>query len=257
MSEYKGFFAEFYDILHEGQNEYIAYTKLAEKYGKRILELGSGTGRITIPLAKEGIQVTGLEYNEDMLFMCKEKLEKEENSVKEKVKLIQGDAKKFKIDDKFNIIIAPCNFINHLFSFEELEQVVECVNSHLAKDGVFIIDNSLPSVECMMDENGLEMKSQFMNKRTGYKILNSFTPSYNFIDGIEEDIIKIKEVDDDGNILREAESIEKLAFYFPREIRYLLHNTGMEIIEERGNLMRGGEIEQNSGEMVFIARKKK
>ncbi|WBW96660.1 class I SAM-dependent methyltransferase [Oceanirhabdus sp. W0125-5] len=257
MSEYKGFFAEFYDILHEGQNEYIAYTKLAEKYGKRILELGSGTGRITIPLAKEGMEVTGLEYNEDMLFMCKEKLEKEEKLVKENVKLFAGDAKNFKIDDKFNMIIAPCNFINHFFSFEELEQVVECVKAHLTEDGVFIIDNSLPSVECMMDENGLEMKSQFMNKRTGYKILNSFTPRYNFVDGIEEDIIKIQEVDGDGNIVRMAESNEKLAFYFPREIRYLLHNTGMEIVEERGNLMRGGTIGKNSGEMVFIARKNK
>lgn len=125
----------------------------------------------------------------------------------------------------------------------------------MSEDGVFIIDNSLPSVECMMEENGLEMKSEFINKRNGYKILNSFTPRYNFVDGIEEDIIKIQEIDDEGNTIRKAESNEQLAFYFPREIRYLLHKTGMEIVEERGSLMRGGPIGQNSCEMVFISKK--
>ena len=66
-NEFQGFFAEFFDMLHEGCEDAEQYVSLLGTYGKKILELGSGTGRIVIPLAKAGFQVTGIEFESDMI----------------------------------------------------------------------------------------------------------------------------------------------------------------------------------------------
>lgn len=53
-NEFQGFFAEFFDRLHAGCGDADVYPVLLKAYGKKILEQGSGTGRIAIPLAEVG-----------------------------------------------------------------------------------------------------------------------------------------------------------------------------------------------------------
>jgi len=49
------------------------YLRQIGKYGEPVLELGCGTGRITIPIAERGIQVTGLDISDSMLAHAKKK----------------------------------------------------------------------------------------------------------------------------------------------------------------------------------------
>lgn len=63
-----------YDLLNKDFVEDISfYLRKIREYGEPVLELGCGTGRITIPAAEQSIQITGLDISEQMLSHAKRK----------------------------------------------------------------------------------------------------------------------------------------------------------------------------------------
>lgn len=72
------FNGRYYDYQYKDFNEDIPFwIKQARKYGEPVLELACGTGRITIPIAKEGIKIVGLDISQPMLAEAKKKAQKE------------------------------------------------------------------------------------------------------------------------------------------------------------------------------------
>ena len=57
------------------------YLDLAEEYGRPVLELGCGTGRITIPVARQGVDITGLDASPSMLGVLRRKLVEEPQQI--------------------------------------------------------------------------------------------------------------------------------------------------------------------------------
>ena len=74
---------EFYDLFENNsttrarqEKDILFWLNIAKQYGDSILELGCGTGRITIPLIEAGFNVTGLDISESMLSLAKIKSNK-------------------------------------------------------------------------------------------------------------------------------------------------------------------------------------
>ncbi len=249
-NEYEGFFAEFYDILHSEQNDVDAYVEFAKEYGNEILELGSGTGRLLIPLIEYGFSVTGLELSLDMLKICENKLEN--HPMKDNATLIKGDMTNFNINKKFDLIIAPCNVINHLLTWDSFKNMLESVKRHLKKEGIFIIDNSIPDMNMMLKTNGIEEEFKFKNPSNNI-IIDKFTAKYDFINQLEYNHIILEEYNN-NKLIKTATSNETLAYFFPQEIRSHLKYNDFIIIEERGSLLSKGKITETSNEMIFICK---
>ncbi len=251
-SHYSEFFAEFYDILHSHLDDVEAYKKLVSRSGGDILELGSGTGRILIPLAREGNRVTGLEASEKMLKVCRKKMKDETDDTTGNIDLIQGDIREFDLDKGFDMILAPCNLVNYLDT-SDLKRTLSRVRSHLSDEGVLVIDNSIPDVERMVENDGEEQVFEYEHPENGRKIIDSFTATYDFVDQIERDKIIISEYDGEKKT-RETAIEETLTFYFPRELKVILRCQGFEILEERGSLHENVPITEDSEEMILFCR---
>ena len=71
--------------------------------GKKVLDVGCGSGRVSFMLAKEGANVTGVDYSENMLNLAKNYQTKHGIS---NVKFVHGDLEQFSPDEKFDISIA-------------------------------------------------------------------------------------------------------------------------------------------------------
>lgn len=254
QEEYSGLFAEFYDVLHKNAHDAQQYIKIWQEKKGEILELGSGTGRITIPLAKAGANIWGIELGQEMIDICRNKVQKEDEETLDRMHIIKGDMTNFKLDKKFDMIIAPCNVMNHLTHSEMVNDSLSCVREHLSEDGIFIFDNSMPDLKFMVESNGMEEVFEIDNPEKGVKYIDKFTARYDFVNNIEEDHIVLEEYKD-GELLRTAEANEKLAFYLPREVRSMLRYNGFEIVEEWGCFGRRIPITQNSGEMIFVCKK--
>lgn len=253
-NEYNDFFAECYDILHSNLEDVEAFKEMAERFGPKVLELGVGTGRIAIPLARESYHVTGLDISENMLTTCREKLDEERENTVESIDLVKGDVRNFHLAGKFDLILASCNIMNYLVEISELKKALSCIKKHLTHDGAFVIDNSLPDVQEMVERNGEEFRYEYENPNNGRKIIDRFTPTYDFVDQIEHDTIHFTEYDGEEKT-REIEIEETLTFYFPRELREILTNERYEIFEERGSLNNNEPIDQDSEEMIFLCKR--
>lgn len=105
---------------------------MSDQYGDPILELCCGTGRIAVPLAEKGWQITGIDASESMLEVAKRK--------SSKVNWLKADVRNFEIANKFSLIIFPLNSICHLLTIEDLQSCFQCVKKHLKPEGRFIVD---------------------------------------------------------------------------------------------------------------------
>ena len=249
-NEFQGFFAEFFDRLHADCQDTEIYVSMLKSYGKKILELGSGTGRIAIPLAKAGFQVTGLEYESDMIAVMKQK-----DYPRDRLKVVQADARSFSLEERFDVILLSCNFMNHFPDAADADAVLSRCRKHLEPGGCVMIDCSAPDTEYMVETNGKEEILTFATEN-GSEIKDFFLPRYDLLNQVENDSIRLEEWKD-GILLREACTEERLTWYYPREIRSLIREAGMHILWESGFLSPDGKAEPiaaGSYAMVFCCR---
>lgn len=133
-------FASLYDRLMD-DIDYEKWYKYLEEIFKRydkpnnILEMACGTGNISYFLAKARYQVTAFDLSNEMLSIAYNKLNEFDN-----VKLLQQDMRDFKINDKFDCILAICDSINYITETNDLLDTFKSVYNHLDKDGIFVFD---------------------------------------------------------------------------------------------------------------------
>lgn len=251
-NEFQGFFAEFFDMLHEGCGDAERYVSVLGTYGNKVLELGSGTGRIAIPLAEAGFRVTGIEYEPDMIALMEKK-----DYPRDRLKVVRADARRFSLDERFDVILLSCNFLNHFTEAPDVVSILSCCKAHLEPDGYIIIDSSVPDTDYMVRTNGEEEVLTFTTGH-GSEIRDYFKPSYDFLNQVENDAIRLEEWKD-GLLVREACTEECLTWYYPREIRSLAREAGLCVEWESSVLAPRGDKERppvsaGAENMVFCCR---
>jgi SAM-dependent methyltransferase len=131
--------ARFYDLFGS-KNDLEFYRRLALRSGRNALELGVGTGRLAIPLAKAGITVVGIDNSVHMLDVAGEKLAKESKAVRKLVILRSGDMRNFELEQVFPFIYIPSSTFDHNTTAKEQEKALSCIYKHLEKGGTLAFD---------------------------------------------------------------------------------------------------------------------
>src|SRR5262249_10365378 len=130
------------------------------------LELGCGTGRVTIPLAQAGVAVTGVEVAPAMLAAAKRKVAALPEEVRARVELVRGDMRSFSLPKKFALAIAPYRAFMHLLTVEDQRAALEAVRTHLQDGGLFVFDVAEPTPEALVESAGvgapLRLGSEFI-----------------------------------------------------------------------------------------------
>jgi len=140
-----------YDLENAGFVQDISfYLRQIANTGGPILELACGTGRITLPIAEKGFQITGLDVSQAMLTHAQAKA-----AVRGvEVQWIHADCRDFSLDRRFAFVFFPFNSIAHLHSLESLEACLARVREHLAPDGRFAVDMYNPRLDVLMRDPG-------------------------------------------------------------------------------------------------------
>jgi SAM-dependent methyltransferase len=136
-----------YDLQHAGITDDIPfYLDEARKCGGPVLELGCGTGRVSIPLAQEGFEVTGIDISRPMLEHARSKANKAGVSVR----WVEADCRDFDLGRGFALVIYPFNAIAHLHDNESVAACLACVRAHLQPAGRFVIDIFNPRLAILL-----------------------------------------------------------------------------------------------------------
>lgn len=212
------------------------YRELAQKRlggPGRILELGAGSGRVTIPLARDGHEVVAIDQSPGMLAGLRARIAKLPAAVAPRITVLPGDLCTFSAPGKFSLAIAAFNVLEHLYTRGELDACLRRVAAHLAPGGAFAFDVQLPDLAWLCrDPNRRWAKTRFTDPSTGRATYYSTNHDYDPVNQIA--LIRIYYDPVDG---RGPSKIVKLTQrkYFPAELEALVAHAGMRIAARYGD----------------------
>jgi SAM-dependent methyltransferase len=146
------FVAELYDQQYQMREDIGFWIEEAQASGGPVLEVACGTGRVLIPTARAGIEITGLDLAEPMLNMCRERLAEEPEEVQKRARLVQADMRRFELQETYGLITVPYRSFQHLTTVEDQLSCLRCLHHHLASGGRLILDLLNPSVHFLARE---------------------------------------------------------------------------------------------------------
>jgi len=131
-----------YARLRDPAGDADFYLALARESGGPVLELGCGTGRTLLPIARAGLPCTGLDLSAAMLDALRAK------SPPANLRLVQGRMQGFDLGaERFALVTAPFRAFQHLQTVEDQLACLACVRRHLAPGGAFAFDVFQPRLE--------------------------------------------------------------------------------------------------------------
>lgn len=120
------------------------YVDRAAARGGPVLEYGCGNGRITLPIARFGVDITGVDLSTSMLGDLRGRLKREPDDVRRRVRLRRGDMRSTRLGRRYPLVICPFNAFLHLYTREDVERFLARVHEHLTPKGELIFDVSIP-----------------------------------------------------------------------------------------------------------------
>ena len=254
---YDSFIAEYYDEspIVRGRTQDIAfYREAARDFGDPILELGCGTGRITMALAQMGKRVTGLDLSEKMLERAAKKRAALYTEERERVHLVQCDMTTFDLGEKFKLVIIPFRPFQHLLEVERQLDCLKCVRKHLAPGGRLILDVFQTDAERMHDPVHMRETPMVEYKTSdGRQVRISERVAAFHRAEQRNDVEMIYAVTHPDGRKERLVFAWPLRYFFRYEVEHLLARSGFRMEAEYGNFDRTA-IADDSPEMIFVAK---
>jgi SAM-dependent methyltransferase len=149
--------APFYDIEHRNFQEDAAFYVKTLRPGK-LLEVGSGTGRLMEPLLDAGFQVWGVEPSPAMMDIAQAR-------IGERARLVLGDIAHLPPEIEFDAVLLPLNTLWHFLSKEERVSLIDDIRQRLVPTGTLILDTTNPLTMADRGSNG-EVRERFRTEET-------------------------------------------------------------------------------------------
>ncbi len=138
--------ADLYDLAYGDFDDDIDfYENLARAADGAVLELGVGTGRVAIPLARSGYSVVGLDESPSMLAVARAKLAAAGDVRADRLELVHGDMTRFDLARRFGLVFIAANTFQHLVTTSAQAACLRCVTHHLAPNGIFAMSVRSPT----------------------------------------------------------------------------------------------------------------
>lgn len=237
-------FAEAYDRLTFN----VPYDEIADHYaeilrgmtdGRRLLDMGCGTGNLTVRLKERGFDAIGQDASPDMLMFAASK--------SSEITWICQKMEETELGEQIDAVISTLDSVNHLPDRGAVERCFRRVAENLKSGGAFVFD-----VNTVRKHRETLGSNTFVYDVDGVYCVwtNTFDPSDNGVD-IELDLF-FEEAD--GGYSRGGESFREIAFS-EEELREMLAAAGFEVVNV-WEYLTFDKPDENSDKLTIAARKK-
>jgi SAM-dependent methyltransferase len=110
-----------------------------------VLELACGTGRLTLPLARDRHPVTAIDSSSAMLKVAHSKSRSERLNIT----FLEGDMRSFELSARFALVVVCSNSLAHLTTSDDIRACFRCVRRHLKPGGLFAFDVINPNIKAL------------------------------------------------------------------------------------------------------------
>lgn len=243
--------SHYYDLENADFTEDLDYwLDLADEHGEPILELGCGTGRVLLNLARRGHAVTGLDNSPEMLARLQAKLSAASGQHLAVVpQIVQASLEDFELAQRFRLAIMPFNTFMHLLTTEAQLAALERIRRHLAPRGALALDMPNPGEAYAAQEQGLTLERSFLD---GDRTVQQFSSialdraaQLSHVTWIYDSTAP------DGAVQRSIVPLT-LRFTFPAEMSLLLSRAGLNLAHLYGDYDRSPFV-NGSPRMLVLA----
>ncbi|WP_332238830.1 class I SAM-dependent methyltransferase [Sporolactobacillus sp. KGMB 08714] len=250
--------ADYFDPSELYYKDIPFYKKFTDKYSD-FLELGIGTGRVALELARNNANVTGIDSSNEMLNIARKKIEKE--NLGERVKLIQGDMRDFFLKGKtFEVAyIAEYTFCS-LQTTSDQEHCLSSIYCHLKKDGILIIHLFLPKAQYLGNHKkggiggAILEDGGYYTLENGNHLLKTLFVTYDNSTQLQKASIIHEEMDAHSNLVKKFIKPLSVRIVYRYEMELLLKNSGFDLLNVFGDFNEN-PLTDGSWDMIFVAKK--
>ncbi len=226
MTANKDRLARYYDLAHANATADIPLLLgLAEETGGPILELGAGTGRTLVPLARAGFALVGLDNSEAMLVRARSQLAAA--GLQERAALVLGEMTDFDLGRRFPLVTIPFNTWMHLPNSQAQSAALRCIARHLTPGGRLLIALPAPATITDFEHDGaLVLERTFDDPETGELVLQFSSTQ---LDEVEQTLSITWIYDRIGadETVKRVLAPMKLRYLFRQEAELLLKESGL------------------------------
>lgn len=242
--------ARYYDLENADFTEDLPFwLAMAKQYGDPILELGCGTGRVLLALARPGYAVTGIDDSAEMLARLETKVGQSASTPALRAAAVRADMRDFTLPDRFRLAIMPFNTFMHLLTLEDQIAALTSIRRHLLPGGGLALDLANPGEVYAASEQGLVLERSF---RDGACLVQQFSSMQ--IDRAAQ-IARITWLYDavlPGGSVQRTSVPMTMRYTFPAEMRLLLERCGFSLQHLYGDYERA-PFADGSPRMLVVA----
>ncbi len=231
------------------------YLDLAKDFGGPVLEIGCGTGRVLLPIAREGIEIHGVDNSGPMIGILKESLAREKPEVSSKITLHSGDMRQFRLNRRFPLVIIPFRPMQHMHTVADQVSALTSAAVHVADGGTLAFDVFYPKFEVLplgIGEERLEAEwpspfdpetviRRYFRKDAVDKINQTYSLTFIFRSYRK------------GQVVFEESDTLKMSYYTYPHLRALFLLSGLEPVAEYGSFAKT-PLDNTAEEMIFLLR---
>ena len=248
--------AKYYDGAYGAMKNLVDtrfYCGLARQYGGPVLEIGCGTGRILLAIAREGVEIHGVDNSAPMLATLQESLGREKPEIGGHVSLHAADMRDFRLGRRFPLVTIPFRPMQQMYTVMDQVRALTSAAAHLQGDGILAFDVFYPKFERLplrIGEEQLETEwspergtviRRYFRKDSFDKIQQSFTITFIF------------RVYRHGQLTAEERETLSMSYYTYPHLRALFLLAGLEPVAEYGSFAKT-PLDNDSEEMIFLLR---
>ena len=246
LDEYNA--ADNYDI-GEDDTGVAFYSALARETGGPVLELGCGTGRVAIPIARLGLDVTGVDAVPGMLAQARRKSE----AADVPVRWVEADARDFDLGVRFRLVFLTGNTFMAFLTNADQEAVLRCAYAHLHDDGLLAFETRNPrwrgmapgpdpylpqraegkGVFAFLETREEEGDDETYTDVAGRDVRSTLTQAYDHVTQVLQ-WTGYHRWHEDGELKTSIGGVA-VRFTFPQELDALLHYNGFDIVQRYGD----------------------
>ncbi|RMF59316.1 MAG: class I SAM-dependent methyltransferase [Calditrichaeota bacterium] len=261
-------FAEIYELTHGDKDDDLPlYLELARASGSPVLEIGCGTGRVSLALAKNGFSVVGIDLSENMLKIAREKIKQLPKAVQERITLYQQDMCELNIpDQRFLLALMPYGEFAHVLERSRQEKALKAAFEHLVPGGMLIISMSnWDAHEQRISYKGtpiahwghsmpLTYEGVFYDEKNQQMITRYIAKGYDPSVQIAVHVYIHEITDKDGHLIARKTNVLPIRYIFRYEMELLLEKAGF-VLENIYGYYDKSEFRFDSRRMIVVARK--
>ena len=236
---------DIYDGMNTSLHDLEFYRRwLPKNKDARILELCCGTGRLTLPIAKDGYPIIGVDNAPSML----EKAKTKALHAGLDIEFIESDIRFLDLSEKFDLIFIPFNSIHHLYTNEDLFKALDGVKNHLKEGGLLLFDCFNPDINLIIEgAKGVKEISKYTTD-DGREVLIKQIMRY-------ERTTQINRIEWHYYINGTFDSIQNLdmRMFFPQELEAYLKWNDFHILHKFGSFAEEA-FQDHSDKQIFVCQ---